>query len=209
MNKLKIITLVCAAICLLLSTCTPKAKQTELTVSEALAARHSVRSFTNDTISNEQLMQILWAANGASRGDRRTAPSAINAQDINLYVCTAYGVSRYEAQTPTLETITDQDIRPIIMRQNKFVLSAPVTILLISNLSAFGDWLPASKSAEFGLIDAGIVSENISLYCTAVGLGTVPCAPPLDADTIRKVLSLDETQMPVMYHPIGWPDEQE
>ena len=206
MNKMKVITLSCALLCMLCVACNTQTKERELTVREALAARRSVRFYTNDTLTNKELMDVLWAANGPSRENRRTAPSAINAQDINLYVCTAYGVSHYEAASQTLRAITEQDIRPLFMAQNKFMLSAPVTILLISDLKAFGERIPLEYSANLGRIDCGIVSENISLYCTSVGLGTVPCAPPMDNDSIRSVLGLDEAQLPLMYHPIGWPE---
>ena len=207
MNRLKTITLSCLALCLVCSACNTQTKSGELTVKEALAVRHSVRSFTNDTLTNKELTDILWAANGRRNESRRTAPSAINAQDIDLYVCTAYGVGRYEATTQSLEAVTDQDIRPLFMARNKFVLSAPVNILLVSNLKKFGDRMSDEAALRFAYIDGGIVSENISLYCTSVGLGTVPCAPPLDADTLRKALNLDEKHLPIMYHPIGWPEE--
>ena len=60
---------------------------------------------------------------------------------------------------------------------------------------------------SFGFIDAGIVSGNISLYCTAAGLGTVCCAPRMRIEEIQKSLGLTDQQVPVLYHPIGYPAE--
>ncbi|MCH5309225.1 MAG: nitroreductase family protein, partial [Prevotella sp.] len=66
-----------------------------MTIKQVLEQRHSIRTYAEDkAVSEETVMDILWAANGVTREDgRRTAPSAINAQDIDLYVCTAEGVS--------------------------------------------------------------------------------------------------------------------
>ena len=187
--------------------CGKKPKDTEMTVSEALAKRQSVRSFSAETIPEETLLKILWAANGTSRGDRRTAPSAVNAQDIELYVCKADGTYRYSAKDGGLVKVTDKDIRPSLQAQNKFIMTAPLTILLVSDQSRFGRMREGSRNRDFGLIDAGIVSENISLYCTANGLGTVCCSPRMDLDAIREALRLGDDHIPVLYHPIGYPAE--
>lgn len=179
-----------------------------LTVKESLAHRKSVRSYTDKAISDGLLIDILWAGNGISHdGDKRTAPSAVNAQDIDMYVCKADGTYKYNAIENVINKLTDTDIRPLLQAQNAFIMSAPVTILLVSDQRKFGERREDSRNAVFGYIDAGLVSENISLYCTSVGLGTVPCAPRMDADGIRKALGLPNTSIPVLYHPIGYPAE--
>lgn len=179
-------------------------KHIPMAIKYVLENRHSIRTYQDKPISEERLMDILWAANGVTREDgRRTAPSAINAKDIDLYVCTAEGVSKYIPQPAGLEKVTDEDIRPLLEAQNKFIMKAPVTILLISDQTKFGD-SRSGRYRDFGLIDAGIVSQNISLYCTAVGLGTVCCAPRMEADEIQASLGLGEEQIPILYHPIGY-----
>ena len=180
-----------------------------MTIKQVLEQRHSIRTYAEDkAVSEETVMDILWAANGVTREDgRRTAPSAINAQDIDLYVCTAEGVSKYIPQPASLKKITDKDIRPLFQAQNKFVMKAPLTILLISDQNKFGEPDAKGRYMRFGLIDAGIVSQNISLYCTAIGLGTVCCAPPMEAEEIQAALGLGEGHIPVLYHPVGHPVE--
>lgn len=180
----------------------------EMSVKEALMQRHSVRSYSDAAISDEMVLDILWAANGVSREDgKRTAPSAINAQDIDLYVCNAEGAFKYDPKNARLEKVTDEDIRPYLKAQNRFVDTTPLTILLVTDQSKFGEPRPGSRNMNFGLIDAGIVSENISLYCTALGLGTVCCAPRMQTEEIARALGLSEQEIPVLYHPIGHPAE--
>ena len=180
----------------------------EMSVKEALMQRHSVRSYSDAAISDEMVLDILWAANGVSREDgKRTAPSAINAQDIDLYVCNAEGAFKYDPKNARLEKVTGEDIRPYLKAQNRFVDTTPLTILLVTNQSKFGEPRPGSRNMNFGLIDAGIVSENISLYCTALGLGTVCCAPRMQTEEIARAMGLSEQEIPVLYHPIGHPAE--
>lgn len=180
----------------------------EMSVKEALMQRHSVRSYSDAALSDEMVIDILWAANGVTRPDgKRTAPSAVNAQDIDLYVCTEKGTSKYDPQNARLEKVTDEDIRPFLQAQNRFVETAPLTILLVTDQSKFGEPRPGSRNMNFGFMDAGIVSENISLYCTALGLGTVCCAPRMQMEEISRALGLSEQEIPVLYHPVGYPAE--
>lgn len=178
-----------------------------MTVREALSERHSVRRYADTPLPEETVMDLLWAANGISRENgRRTAPSAINAQDILLYVCRADGVYRYDPVAASLEPVTRTDIRPMMEAHNHFIYTVPLTILLVSDQTRF-EPRPNNRNRDFAFMDAGMVSENISLYCTSLGLGTVCCAPPMDLDAIRAALGLTGQQIPVLYHPIGYPAE--
>ena len=188
--------------------CKGQESNKEMTVKQALAERHSVRSYSGQEVSEATVLEILWAANGVTREDgRRTAPSAVNAQDIDLYVCNAEGAFKYNAPAVKLEKVTAEDIRPYLKAQNRVVDTTPLTILLVTDQTKFGEPRPGSRNMNFGLIDAGIVSENISLYCTAIGLGTVCCSPRMRTEEIQKALGLTDQQIPVLYHPIGYPAE--
>lgn len=188
--------------------CKTQSREPGMSVKQALSERHSVRSYSGQAVSDVIVLEILWAANGVTREDgRRTAPSAVNAQDIDLYVCNAEGAFKYNAEAAKLEKVTSEDIRPYLKAQNRFVDTAPLTILLVTDQTKFGEPRPGSRNMNFGLIDAGIVSENISLYCTAIGLGTVCCSPRMRTEEIQKALGLTDQQIPVLYHPIGYPAE--
>ena len=165
---------------------------------DILQNRHSVRQYNDQQVSDEMLLKILWAANA-----RRTAPSAINAQDIELYVCKGEGAYHYLPKEKQLEKVSDTDIRPFIANFNKFILDKPV-ILLVSDQTKFNR-IQGYRTEMFGAMDAGYVSQNIALYCVAAGLATVPCAPKMDIDAVREALKLPSTMLPLIYHPIGYP----
>lgn len=179
----------------------------ERNIKDILNERHSIRNYTSKKLSDKKILDILWAGNGVNAHGRRTAPSAVNAQEIEMYVCTADGVRKYVAEEKKLHAITEEDIRPLIQAQNKFMLNAPVTILLVANLEKFDKPRPDNRNQMFGYIDAGIVSQNISLYCTSVGLATVPCSPRMNTEEVLKALKLNNQNIVVLYHPIGYPAE--
>ena len=125
-------------------------------VMTALKNRKSTREFSTKELSLKDLSDLCWAANGINRPEsgKRTAPSAMNKQDIKVYVCTADGSYLYNPQKNTLDPVSSGYIRP---------LKAPVCLILVSDTSS--DW---------GAMDAGIVSQNISLFCAGTGMATVP-----------------------------------
>ena len=200
----KLILTMAMALCLNAGNVCAKNDKKTMTVKEALQKRHSVRHYSGKAVSEQQIIDILWAGNGISHDDKRTAPSAVNAQDIEMYVCKADGAYRYNAEKNSIEKVTGEDIRPLMQAQNKFIMTAPLTILLVTDQTQFGEPRPGNRNMNFGLMDAGLVSENISLYCTAIGLGTVPCAPRMKIEEIQKALKLTDQQVPVLYHPIGY-----
>ncbi|MCH4156118.1 MAG: nitroreductase family protein [Muribaculaceae bacterium] len=177
-----------------------------MSLMESLQKRHSVRAFSQKQVPDSMLMDLLWAANGVNRPDgKRTAPSAINAQDIDLYVGKADGCYHYVPADKKLVKVNGKDMRPIVAMQNNYVITAPVVVLLVSDLSKFSKH--PERAENFADMDAGYVSQNIYLYCTSVGLGTVADAPDLKSTDIIKFLGLPASNIPVMVHPVGYPAE--
>jgi len=176
-------------------------------LTEILNARKSIRKFAADKpVTDEVMLDILWAANGINREDgRRTAPSAVNAQDIVMYVCKEDGAYLYKPETEELDKISGTDVRPIIASFNKFALDNPV-VLLCSDYSKFARFSPEA-AAKYGAMDAGYVSQNIYIYCAANDMATVACAPGMDNKAVQEALLLPETMVPLIYHPVGYPAE--
>ena len=105
---------------------------------ETLAERHSTREFSDKEISDTTLSSLLWAANGINRPDgHRTAPSALNKQEIDIYVFDKKGVWLYEAATNTLTPCVEGDHRSLLCGGQEFVTEAPVTLLLVANGDRF------------------------------------------------------------------------
>lgn len=181
----------------------PNLKRTG-TVMKALSERHSTREFASKALSMADLSDLLWAANGINRKDsgKRTAPSAMNKQDVDVYVVLPEGSYLYDAKTHQLNLIAEGDYRGAVAGGQAFVKSAPVSFVLISDLSRLGDAKNA-RTQLMGAMDAGIVSQNISIFCSAANLATVPRAS-MDNDQLKKVLKLKDTQIPMMNHPVGY-----
>lgn len=174
-------------------------------VMKALADRHSDRVFADRTLSLQDLSNLLWAANGVNRpaDGKRTAPSALNKQDIDVYVFTPEGVYLYDAARHVLKPVADGDHREAVAGGQDFVKAAPVSLVYVSDLSRFGKGV-TEQTKLMGAMDAGIVSQNVNLFCAGVGLSTVPRAT-MDKATLKKLLHLSDTQIPMMNNPVGFP----
>jgi nitroreductase len=175
-----------------------------LPVMKALSLRASAAKFETNDLSLQDLSDLLWAANGINRPDtgKKTAPSSMNAQDIDIYVVMKNGVYLYNAKNQNLEPVAEGDYRKLAAgRQGNFA-TAPVFCLLISDVSRFksgDDSVKMISAAE----DAGIVSQNISIFCAGAGLATRPRAT-MDQDQLRQVLKLKDSQRLMLNHPVSY-----
>lgn len=166
---------------------------------QALEKRQSTREYADKALSLQDLSDLLWAANGINRPEsgKRTAPSAMNKQEIDVYVCLPEGAYLYEAKTNSLKPVAKGDFRAAVGGGQAFVAKAPVCIVLVGNLDAFrGD-------ASMPAMDAGIVSQNISIFCAGTGLVTVPRAS-MDQAKLKSALKLKDSQRLFMNHPVGY-----
>ena len=144
-----------------------------LPLMETLAKRETNRNFTQDTLTNQQLSNLLWAAVGINRPNgKRTAPTARNAQEIDLYVFMEKGVYYYDPQSHTLKQLVSEDKRALALKQEGFT-DCPVVLLFVANYDKMEKF--AESDREFyGAVDAGYISQNVYLFCASEGL--VTCA---------------------------------
>lgn len=178
-------------------------KEGGLPFMKALSVRASARDFDTMKVELTRISNLLWAANGINRPelDKRTAPSALNAQDIDLYVLMNEKVYLYDPAKHILKFVVTGDHRRLVAGSQEIFAQVPLMVVLVSDISRFrmGE---ESARLNWAAIDAGIVSQNISLYCASAGLGTVPRAT-MDILKLREVLGLKETQYPILNHPVG------
>ena len=184
----------------------PDFSQASTSTIEALKTRHSVRSFTDKELTNQQLSNLCWAACGQSRDAQHiTAPSAMNRQEIRLFVFTKNGAYEYDAKGNKLVKKADGDQRSLIAggKQFKqdFVMDCPVSLLMVIDFEKFGS--QDDNAIRMGCVDAGIVSENINLYCQSVGLATVPRATH-DTEGLKALLGLNDKHLPILNNPVGF-----
>lgn len=181
----------------------PTTGEVKMTLMDALKQRCSEREYDSSRMVDDQtLANLLWAACGISRPEsgKITAASAINAQDIHVYVCTAQGAWLFQPKDNSLLKITDQDLRKAVAGRQDFAATAPVSLVLVSDLSKFGG---RGSGETFGCMDAGYVSQNIYLACTALGLKTVARAS-MFKDELSEGLKLNENQVLMLNHPVGY-----
>ena len=180
----------------------PPDKTGGLPMMETLAGRHSTREFSDKEISDSTLSDLLWAANGINRPDgHRTAPSALNKQEIDIYVFDKDGVWFYEPATHSLRPCVEGDHRALLCGGQDFVTEAPLSILLVANGDRFE--LTGPQASLMMAADAGIVCENINLFCSSAGLSTVPRAS-MDTPAIVSLLGLPANHIPLLNNPVGY-----
>ena len=186
---------------------------------ETLWVKASTREWSDRELSPQDLSDLLWAANGINRpqGKKYTASSAQNAHDVDIYVFTKDGVYLYNAGDHALVPVLAGDLRSQIMmtppprpKDASDAVPPPpsappkpaIQLVLVSDTSRFR-FGPPDLKPEWGAIDAGIVSANISLLCAATGLKTRPRAS-MDKAKITDLLKLKDTQYVFLEHPIGY-----
>lgn len=214
--KKNIFSIACFAICLISTSCKaqdniqlPKpSMDNSVTLMQSLQNRHSSREFADMDIPDDVLSTVLWAACGINRPEsgKITAPSAINAQDIVVYVVRKDGAYRYEPKENALAKVSNKDLRPLVAGRQSFAADAPISLVLVSDHSKFPGQMPDEPKARMGLIDAGYVSENICLICSALGLNTVP-RMTMDTDALKKELGPDDSYDFIVNSQIGYPNE--
>ncbi len=177
----------------------------KVTLMKALSDRHSAREYSSRQITDSQLSTILWAACGVNRPEsgKLTVPSAINAQDVLVYVIRQDGAYLYNAASHSLKQVSSKDLRAAVAGRQEFAASAPVSLLMVSDHSKFGN-LQGDPATRMGLIDSGYVSQNICLVCSALGLNTVP-RMTMDTETLRRELQLGDSYDLTLNNQIGYP----
>lgn len=169
---------------------------------EAFAQRKSIRKFADRELSLQDMGNLLWAAMGQNRPDGRlTAPSCRNFQEIRLFVFGRKGVSEYLPATHSLRHVVDGDYRNLVAAGQDFVNDAPFSLVMIADMTKFGN--VDERAIMMASVDAGIVSENISLACAGLGLATVPRATMKSAEIIS-LLGLADNHIAIMNNPVGF-----
>ncbi len=173
---------------------------------QALKERKSSREFSSKELTPQALSDLLWAACGVNRPSSggRTAPTAKNMQEIDVYVVTSEGVFLYDALTNMLTPVLAGDIRALTGKQ-PFVKDAPINLIFVADLSRM-----AGMSVEdvdfYAATDTGFISENVYLYCASAGLATV-VRGWVDKRVLAKAMKLRSDQRIILAQTVGYPKE--
>ncbi len=174
---------------------------------DALSQRQSMRSFDTAELSSQQLSDLLWAAFGVSRpaSGLRTAPSARNWQDIDIYVVMSKGWYIYNHEDHSLVRKGDEDLRSHTGSQD-FVDKAPVNLVFVSDHTRMGGDVDQETRSFYASNHAGYISQNVYLYCASEGLATV-VRGLIDRDKITEALELEDYQQVIFAQTVGYPGE--
>ena len=170
---------------------------------QALQERSSTREYGPETISLPILSNLLWAAFGINRPEsgKRTAPSAHNWQEIDIYAATEDGLYRYNEKAHALDLVLAQDLRAKTGAQ-KFVKDAPLNLIFVADLSRMGD-ASADEKAFYAAADAGFISQNVYLYCASEGLATV-VRRWIDRPALARAMNLGPDQEIILAQTVGY-----
>ena len=160
--------------------------------------------FSAEKLPVQVLGNLLWAAFGINRPDtgHRTAPSAVNWQEIDIYVATADGLYLYEAKGHTLQPVLAKDIRAETGMQ-PFVKDAPVELIYVADYSRMGKGADEGKNLN-AAEDTGFISENAYLFCASEGLATV-VRGSVDKTALATVMKLRPDQKIILAQTVGYP----
>ncbi len=171
---------------------------------ECLKLRQSQREFSPEKLQPQVLSNLLWAAYGINRPEsgKRTAPSAVNWQNIDLYVATADGLYLYEAKDHSLIPILGEDIRGLTGTQD-FVKIAPVNLIFVGDYARIPRGSDEDKRFYSGA-HAAFISQNVYLFCASEGLATVVRAS-INREELAKAMKLRPEQKIMLAQTVGYP----
>ena len=169
---------------------------------QVLKERKSTRAFSPQKLPEQTLSNLLWAAFGISRPDgRRTAPSASNRQEIDVYAITSEGAYLYDAKDHSLKPVVAGDLRAQAGTQD-YVKEAPLNLVFVADTTKMGSGSEESKALNTGA-DTGFISQNVYLFCASEGLATVVRAS-IDRPALAQALKLKPEQKIILAQTVGY-----
>ena len=170
---------------------------------QALKNRMSTKEYTNKAIPRDQISNLLWAAFGINRPEsrKRTAATAVNCQDIQVFVVFEEAAYVYQAKEHRLIPVVKRDVRSLAATQG-YAKAAPINLVYVSDYSKMPDRF-RDKKPIYAAFHAGSISQNVYLYCASARMGAV-VRDSIDRAGLRDALNLSEDQVIVMAQSVGY-----
>jgi nitroreductase len=170
---------------------------------QVLKDRKTSREFSSEKLPLQVISNMFWAACGINRPDgKRTAPSAMNKQEIDVYVAMAEGLYLYDANANTLVGVLAKDIRAATGKQ-PFVKDAPINLVFVADFAKMGN-APADQKEFYAGTDTGFISQNVYLFCASEGLATV-VRGSVDKTACQAAMKLRPDQKIILAQTVGYP----
>lgn len=170
---------------------------------QALQERHSGREFTGKPLAPQMLSNLLWAAGGINRPEsgKRTAPSARDWREIDIYVATADGAYLYDPSAHVLRVVVARDVRALTGTQD-FVATAPLNLVYVADQRRMPDAI-ADDMNRNAAADTGFIAQNVYLFCASAGLSTV-VRGSVDRAALAVALGLAPQQQIILAQTVGY-----
>jgi SagB-type dehydrogenase family enzyme len=174
---------------------------------EALKERASSRAFSPKKLPPQVLSDLLWAAFGINRpgSGKRTAPSAVNWQEVEIYAVMEDGAYLYDARANLLQAVAKGDLRKLAGTQG-FVARAPLNLVYVADTARMRG-ASAENQALYSAADTGFISQNVYLFCASEGLATV-VRGSLDREALGKALELPPQKKIMLAQTVGYPEKE-
>ena len=185
----------------------------------AFQRRKTTRDISPTPLSLQQLSDLLRSAFGVNRGvgpfgaPGRTAGSASNSQEIDLYVALADGAYRYDVTNCRLQLVTEGDLRANAMTpgQRGVTPAAPVALIYVADTHrlthTMGFEEPGLHDPEvqksYYYVDTGLIAENVYLFAAARGLAA--WFHNCDRTGLARRLKLEPGQRVLFAQSVGYP----
>lgn len=184
----------------------------DVSLEAALLKRRSVREYGDRPLTQAEVGQLLWAAQGISgaKSYKRTAPSAGGRCPLELYVLIGevedfeVGLYRYKPEEHALIWLNDRDLRLELGRaavDQTWLAEAPVVFVFAAvyerTTGRYGD-----RGFRYVHMDAAYASENLHLQAVALKLGTVVMGA-FDDDRVHQVIQMEDEERPLLIMPVG------
>ncbi|PKN75050.1 MAG: nitroreductase [Deltaproteobacteria bacterium HGW-Deltaproteobacteria-10] len=176
---------------------------------QSLQARKTSRSFSSQKLPLEMLSNLLWAACGINRPDsgKRTAPSARNWQEIDVYIAMEDGLYLYNAKAHAIEPVLKRDLRKnttaFLQPSRIQIANAPLQLIYVADYSKMGFGADEEDKIIYTAADTGFIAQNVYLYCASEGLATGVRAM-VDKDALAKEMKLRSNQKIIMVQAVGY-----
>lgn len=176
---------------------------------QLLEERKSTKAYTSAPLTELQLGELLWAADGINRDKGgRTAPSALSSYPVEIYVVLTNATWLYLPEKHELAPVASGDQRKASGGQD-YSRAAPLNLVYVANLEKFAK--PGTKPAgqtndllQWAALEAGCISQNVALYCASQKLGSVIRVSVPKAD-FAKMAGLKDTQIVLAGQTVGHP----
>ncbi|HTP66034.1 MAG TPA: SagB/ThcOx family dehydrogenase [Geobacteraceae bacterium] len=171
---------------------------------QALKERQTARAFSDRKLPPQVLSNLLWAAFGINRPEsgKRTAPSARNWQEIEIYVILEEGAYLYEPRANVLKTVVKSDLRRLAGTQD-FVATAPLNLVYVADTAKMKGASLEDRMLYAGA-DTGFISQNVYLFCASEGLATV-VRGSVERKPLAAALRLPDNKIITLAQTVGYP----